>query len=101
MEATGNVLAIARIIGPYVAAVEIVNTHRLEAITESKQKSDRHDAKTPAQLLATGMFAGSWQPTRMLRRRVARRARLVEHRTRSKNEIQGRCDPEGCPRPRG
>ena len=90
MEATGNALAIARIIGPHVAAVEIVNTRRLKAITESKQKTDRHDAKTLAQLLAAGMFEGSWQPdeaTRMLRRRVARRARLVAHRTRSKNEI--------------
>ena len=90
MEATGNALAIARIIGPHVAAVETVNTRRLKAITESKQKTDRHDAKTLAQLLAAGMFAGSWQPdeaTRMLRRRVARRARLVVHRTRSKNEI--------------
>jgi transposase len=90
MEATGNALAIARIIGPHVAAVEIVNTRRLRAITESKQKTDRHDAKTLAQLLAAGMFEGSWQPdetTRVLRRRVARRARLVIHRTRSKNEI--------------
>lgn len=90
MEATGNALAIARIIGPHVASVEIVNTRRLRAISESKQKTDRHDAKTLAQLLAAGMFEGSWQPdetTRMLRRRVARRARLVTHRTRSKNEI--------------
>ena len=90
LEATGNALAIARIIGPHVAAVEIVNTRRLKAIAESKQKTDRHDAKTLAQLLAAGMFAGSWQPdeaTRMLRRRVARRARLIVHRTRSKNEI--------------
>jgi len=62
----------------------------LKAITESKQKTDRHDAKTLAQLLAAGVFAGSWQPdeaTRMLRRRVARRARLVVHRTCSKNEV--------------
>lgn len=90
LEATGNALAIARIIGPHVAAVEIVNTRRLKAISESKQKTDRHDAKTLAQLLAAGMFEGSWQPdetTRALRRRVARRARLVVHRTRSKNEI--------------
>lgn len=90
MEATGNALAIARIIGPHVAAVEIVNTRRLRAISESKQKTDRHDARTLAQLLAAGMFEGSWQPdeaTRVLRRRVARRAKLVAHRTRSKNEI--------------
>lgn len=48
LEATGNALAIARILGPHVAAVEIVNTRRLKAISESKQKTDRRDAKTLA-----------------------------------------------------
>src|SRR4051812_26303424 len=42
MEATSNALAIARIIGPHVGGVEIVNTRRLKAISESKQKTDRH-----------------------------------------------------------
>jgi transposase len=63
--------------------VLIVNTRRLKAIAESKQKTDRHDAKTLAQLLAAGMLSGAWQPDetiRALRRRVARRARF-------KNEI--------------
>jgi transposase len=90
LEATGNALAIARIIEPHVASVVIVNTRRLKAISESKQKTDRRDARTLAQLLAAGMLEGSWQPdetTRALRRRVARRARLVVHRTRSKNEV--------------
>jgi transposase len=90
LEATGNALAIARVIKPHVAQVMIVNTRRLKAISESKQKTDRHDAKTLAQLLAAGMLSGSWQPDetiRALRRRVARRARLVAHRARFKNEI--------------
>ena len=90
LEATGNALVIARIIEPHVAEVVIVNTRTLKAIAESKQKTDRHDAKTLAQMLAAGMLTGSWRPdelTRALRRRVARRARLVTHRTRSKNEI--------------
>jgi transposase len=90
LEATGNALAIARIIEPHVAEVVIVNTRTLKAISESKQKTDRHDAKTLAQMLAAGMLTGSWKPdelTRALRRRVARRAGLVTHRTRSKNEI--------------
>jgi transposase len=90
LEATGNALAIARIIQAHVAKVEIVNTRRLKAITDAKHKTDRHDAKALAQLLAAGMLEGSWQPdehTRALRRRVARRAKLVTHRTRSKNEI--------------
>jgi transposase len=90
LEATGNALAIARIIKAHVAQVVIVNTRRLKAISESKQKTDRHDAKTLAQLLAAGMLSGSWQPDetiRALRRRVARRARLVSYRARFKNEI--------------
>jgi transposase len=94
LEATGNALAIARIIKPHVAQVVIVNTRRLKAIAESKQKTDRHDAKTLAQLLAAGMLSGSWQPDetiRALRRRVARRARLVSHRARFKNEVLAVC----------
>lgn len=41
-------------------------------------------------MLAAGMLEGSWQPdepTRALRRRVSRRARLVISRTRAKNEV--------------
>jgi len=90
LEATGNALAVARIIKPHVAEAVIVNTRRLKAIAESKQKTDRHDAKTLAQLLAAGMLSGSWQPDetfRALRRRVARRARLAALRARFKNEI--------------
>lgn len=90
LEATSNALAIARIIKAHVAQVVIVNTRRLKVIAESKQKTDRHDAKTLAQLLAAGMLSGSWQPDetiRALRRRVARRARLVSYRARFKNEI--------------
>ena len=60
LEATGNALAIARIIEPHVAEVVIVNTRTLKAISESKQKTDRHDAKTLAQMLAAGMLTGSW-----------------------------------------
>ncbi len=90
LEATGNALAIARIIKPHVAEVVIVNTRRLKAIADSKQKTDRHDAKILAQLLAAGIVSGSWQPDeaiRALRRRVARRSRLAALRARFKNEI--------------
>jgi hypothetical protein len=80
MEATGN----ASIAGSSdAAAVEIFNTRRLKAITSRSRRptSRRQDV---ARLLAAGVFAGSWRQTRrrMLRRRVARRARLVVHRTR-------------------
>lgn len=64
LEATGNALAITRIIRPYVAEVVIVNTRRLAAIAEAKQKTDRHDARLLAQLLAAGLLEHSWLPDR-------------------------------------
>jgi transposase len=61
----------------------------LAAISESKKKTDRNDARTLAQLLAAGVLEGSWLPdeqTRALRRRVSRRHNVVVARTRAKNE---------------
>jgi len=90
LEATGNALAIARIIRPHVAEVVIVNTRQLAAIAQSKQKTDRHDARTLAQMLAAGMLEHSWLPdedTRATRRRAGRRANLVVARARCKNEV--------------
>jgi transposase len=90
LEATGNALAIARIIRPHVAEVLIVNTNRLQAIADSKHKTDRHDARTLAQLLAAGMLKHSWLPddlTRQARQRTGRRANLVVARAKCKNEV--------------
>jgi len=44
-EATGNALVIARISEPHVGEVVIVNSRRLQAIPQAKQKTDRHDAR--------------------------------------------------------
>jgi transposase len=90
LEATSNALAVTRVVAPHVAEVTTVNARRLGAISHAKNKTDRRDAATLAQLLAAGMLDGSWQPdetTRRLRRLVARRARLVTQRTRCKNEV--------------
>src|ERR671918_651026 len=48
------------------------------------------NARAIARLLAAGLLHGCWlpdEPTRALRRRLARRAQLVRQRTRAKNEI--------------
>jgi transposase len=90
LEATGNALAIARLLEPRVARVVVAATKELRAITEAKVKTDRHDARTLARLLAAGLLHGCWLPdeaTRALRRRLARRAQLVRQRTRAKNEV--------------
>lgn len=90
LEATTGAGRVAAVIGPHVAKVIVANTHRLAAISRSKKKTDREDAKTLAQLLAAGMVDGAWLPeeeTRALRRRVIRRHGLVVARTRAKNEV--------------
>src|SRR3954453_998518 len=90
MESTGNALQIARIIRPHVNEVVVANTGRLAAIAEAKNKTDRRDARMIAQLLHAGLLADCWQPDeaiRALRRRTSRRAKLVRHRARFKNEV--------------
>ena len=90
LEATGNALAIARLLEPHAARVVVAATKELRAITEAKVKTDRRDARTLARLLAAGLLTGCWLPdeaTRALRRRLARRAQLVRQRTRCKNEV--------------
>jgi transposase len=90
LEATGNALAIARLLEPHVARVVVAARKELRAITEAKVKTDRRDARTLARLLAAGLLNGCWLPdekTRALRRRLARRAQLVRQRTRCKNEV--------------
>jgi transposase len=58
-------------------------------IRQARAKTDRLDARALAKLLAAGSLDGLWMPdeqTRVLRRRLARRTRLVRARTRAKNE---------------
>jgi transposase len=90
LEATGNALAIARLLEGHVARVVVAARSELRAITEAKVKTDRRDARTLARLLAAGLLRGCWLPdenTRALRRRLARRAQLVRQRTFAKNEV--------------
>jgi transposase len=90
LEATGNALAIARILEPHVARVVVASARELHAISDAKAKTDRRDARMLAKLLAAGMLEGTWLPgeeARALRRRLAQRAQLVRARTRLKNEV--------------
>jgi hypothetical protein len=78
LETTGNALSIARILEPHVGGVLVADTRNVRAMTHAKVKSDRFDAQLLAKLLAAGMLPGTWvcdEQTRMLRRRLARRAR--------------------------
>lgn len=69
VEATGNAMAVIRVLEPYVARAIVAN---------------------PMQVKASGFLPEVWVPdaaTERLRRLVARRNQVVRHRTRVKNEV--------------
>jgi transposase len=89
LEATGNALAIARVVKPHVARVVLANPKAVKGATQTA-KTDKLDACTLAKLLAAGFLPEVWTPderVRALRRRISRRAQLVRQRTREKNQI--------------
>jgi transposase len=90
MEATGNALAIARILQPHVAEVVLAHAKQVRAISHARVKTDKVDAKVLAELLAADLIPAVWigdDRVRMLRRLVSRRRGLVKRRTQIKNEI--------------
>ena len=90
IEATGNTLAVAKLMAPYVRRVVIANPLQVRAIAHAKVKTDKIDALVLAKLHATGFLPEVWQPdeaTEWLRRQVARRAAIVQARTRLKNRV--------------
>jgi transposase len=90
LEATGNALAIARIIEPHVGRVLLADPRAVRGSANTALKTDKVDARTLARLLAGGLVPEVWLPderTRRLRRLVSRRAQLVRQRTRAKNQV--------------
>jgi Transposase len=90
LEATGNALAIARILAPHVAEVVLAHAKQVRAISHARVKTDKVDARVLADLLAAGLIPAVWigdERVRTLRRLVSRRRGLVKRRTQVKNEI--------------
>jgi transposase len=90
LEATGNALAIARILEPHVAEVVLAHAKQVRAISHARVKTDKIDARVLADLLAADLIPSVWvgcERTRMMRRLVSRRRGLVKRRTQIKNEI--------------
>jgi transposase len=89
IEATGNAMAVVRVLRPYVARVIIANPLQVKAIAHARIKTDKIDAGVLASLHAAGFLPEVWLPdaeTERLRRLVARRNQVVRQRTRVKNE---------------
>ena len=90
IEATGNCMAVSRVLSPFVARVMIANPLQVKAIAHAHVKTDKIDAGVLASLHAAGYLPEIWTPdaaTERLRRLVARRNQVVRHRTRIKNEV--------------
>jgi transposase len=90
VEATGNAMAVVRVLSPFVARVIIANPLQVKAIAYAHVKTDKIDAGVLANLHAAGFLPEVWTPdaeTEQLRRLVARRNQVVKHRTRIKNEV--------------
>ncbi len=102
LEATGNALAVAEVLGPHVGRVVIANPREVRLIAQAKIKTDRIDAAVLAQLYASGFLPEVWIPdgrTQALRRQVARRNQVVRQRTRLKNIVQSILHTHLIPRP--
>ncbi len=92
VEATGNAMALVRVLGPYVARVIVANPLQVKAIAHARIKTDKVDAGVLASLRAADFLPEVWVPdaeTERLRRLVTRRNQVVRHRTRVKNEVHG------------
>ncbi len=90
IEATGNAMAVVRVLSPYVARVIVANPMQVKAIAHAQVKTDKIDAGVLASLRAADFLPEVWLPdadTERLRRLVARRNQVVRHRTRIKNEV--------------
>lgn len=90
VEATGNAMAVVRALGPCVARVIAANPLQVKAIAHARIKTDKIDAGVLASLRAADFLPEAWVPdagTERRRRLVARRNRVVRHRTRVQNEI--------------
>lgn len=90
IEATGNCMAVSRVLSPFVARVVIANPLQVKAIAQAHVKTDKIDAGTLASLHAAGYLPEIWTPdaaTERKRRLAARRYQVVRHRTRIKNEV--------------
>ena len=90
IEATGNSLAVSRVLTPFVSRVIVANPLQVKAIAQAHVKTDKIDAGTLASLHAAGYLPQIWTPdaaTERKRRLVARRYQIVRHRTRIKNEV--------------
>jgi transposase len=91
MEASGNSLWFERLMEELGHELWLGDAAQIRSKETRKQKTDRRDASLILQLLVEGRFPRLWVPTmgmRDTRQLLVHRHKLVEMRTRVKNELQ-------------
>ena len=87
IEATGNAMAVVRVLSPYVGRVIVANPLQVKAIAHAHVKTDKIDAGVLASLRAADFLPEIWLPdadTERRRRLVARRNQMVRQGARLK-----------------
>src|SRR5450631_793243 len=91
MEATGNSQWLIELVQDLGHEIWIVDAAQIRASYVRKQKTDKRDAAHILKLVVEGRFPRLWMPDREqrdLRQLVLHRHKLVEIRSRVKNELQ-------------
>jgi len=70
VEATGNAMAVVRVLSPFVARVIIANPLQVKAIAHAHVKTDKIDAGVLASLHAAGFLPEVWTPDPETERRA-------------------------------
>ncbi len=104
MEATGHARWFERLLAELQYELWIGDPGEIRAKRVRKQKTDRQDAELLLQLLVENRFSRIWVPSpenRDLRQLLWHRHRLVQMRTRVKNQLQAISLNEGLRRQKG
>jgi transposase len=98
MEATGSIRWFERLLGELGFQLWVGDPARIRAAAAHKPKTDKRDADLLLQLLLEKRFPKIWMPTpeqRDARQLVLHRHRLVQLRTRAKNQLYALATNEG------
>jgi hypothetical protein len=90
LEATSTAWLIHDELWGWVAQVTVANSYKIQLISPSPTKTDRHDALVLAKLQAAHLLPAVWVPpvpVRALRTLVAHRQQLTRDRTAAKNRL--------------
>ncbi|HZR55890.1 MAG TPA: transposase [Terriglobales bacterium] len=103
MEATGNCYWLVDLLAELGHELWVGDAAQIHASYVRLQKTDKRDAAHMLKLLVEGRFPRIWMPSsevRDLRQLVLHRHKLVEIRSRVKNELQHLCPNQGVQRKR-